>query len=71
MGQASKDPLKDISLPCDQRYRTSEYFLEDQLRYSEAVSDFRSIKTLLSNAMSFTGQNAFRFQEQLVPVRID
>ena len=50
------------ALPCDQRYRTSQYFLEDQLRCSDAAEDFRSVKNLVGKAQSFNLRNAFRFQ---------
>lgn len=58
-------------LPCDQRYRNSKYFLEDQLRCSEAASDFRSIRELFSRAANFSFASPFQFQTQAVPVRVD
>jgi hypothetical protein len=60
-----------LMLPCDQRYRTSKYFLEDQLRCSEAASDFRSVRNLFSKTASFNPLETFRFQTQAVPIRID
>lgn len=59
----------NLTLPCDRRYRTSKYFLEDQLRCSEAAEDFRSIKNLMSNSQSFSLMGAFRFQMATAPVR--
>jgi hypothetical protein len=56
-------------LPCDHRYRTSTYFLEDQLRCSEAASDFRSVREFFSKASSFGLHTPFQFQA--VPVRVD
>jgi hypothetical protein len=56
-------------LPCDHRYRTSKYFLEDQLRCSEAASDFRSVREFFSKASSFGLNTPFQFQA--VPVRVE
>ncbi|HEY9746043.1 MAG TPA: hypothetical protein V6C99_07480 [Oculatellaceae cyanobacterium] len=69
MSQSENNTFGQIGLPCDRRYRNSKYFLEDQLRYSEAVADFRSIKEFLSNSAAFTG--ACAFQWQTAPVRSD
>lgn len=69
MNQADQDNLGGIGLPCDRRYRSSKYFLEDQLRYSEAVADFRSVKEFLSNTSAFTGRNVFQWQT--APVQSD
>jgi hypothetical protein len=51
----------------ERRYRTSKYFLEDQLRCSEAVQDFRTVKSVLSNTSLFTVRQAFRFASEPVP----
>ena len=67
MAESGEKPM----LPCDKRYRTSKYFLEDQLRCSEAAADFRSVKELVSNTPSFSFGSAFKFQPQAVPVRSD
>jgi hypothetical protein len=64
-------PQEAIVLPCDQRYRNSKYFLEDQLRCSEAAADFRSVKELVGRAPSFCIRSTFRFQTQAVPVRVE
>jgi hypothetical protein len=64
MGQTEQ-----IALPCDRRYRTNRYFLQDQLRCSEAISDFRSVKQLLSSTPAFSGASAFRFRPEPVAVR--
>jgi hypothetical protein len=58
-----------INLPCDKRYRTSKYFMQDQLRCSEAAADFRSVKELISSAASFNLKQAFQFQTVAVPVK--
>jgi len=58
-------------LPCDKRYRTSKYFLEDQLRFSEAVADFRSVRDILSKATDFTASNPFQFQAEAVPILVE
>ncbi|WP_373532334.1 hypothetical protein [Vampirovibrio sp.] len=50
------------NLPCDKRYRSSHYFLQDQLRCSEAAADFRSVKELITSAASFNLKQAFQFQ---------
>ena len=34
--------------PCEKRFRTSEYFLDDQLKCSDAIADFRSVKSLIN-----------------------
>lgn len=60
-----------LALPCDRRYRNSKYFLQDQLRCSEAAADFRSVKELVANATAFNFNQAFQFQTQTVPVRTD
>ncbi len=57
--------------PCDKRYRNSRYFLEDQLRCSAAVEDFRSVKSLIGNLSSFNQQQTFRFRGATIPVRLD
>lgn len=59
------------ALPCDRRYRNSKYFLQDQLRCSEAAADFRSVKELVASAAAFNLNLAFQFQTQAVPVRAD
>lgn len=48
--------------PCDARYRTSKYFLQDQLKCSQAAEDFRSVKSLLSGVSAFQSQPAFQYQ---------
>lgn len=46
----------------DRRYRESQYFLTDQLRYSESVQDFRSIKQAIQRSIGFdVGKRAFQF----------
>ncbi len=60
-----------LMLPCDQRYRTSHYFLADQLRCSEAVSDFRSVKELMSKAAQLNPLSAFQKHFEALPVRIE
>lgn len=58
-------------LPGEKRFRTAQYFLDDQLRCSEAVSDFRSVKNLLEKAGAFDITQAFRFQAAAVRVKKD
>ena len=58
-------------LPCDKRYRTSKYFLEDQLRFSDAVADFRSVRELLSKATDFAISNPFQFQTEAIPIPVE
>jgi hypothetical protein len=57
--------------PCDKRFRTSKYFLDDQLKCSDALSDFRSVKNLVNKTQAFNVRGAFQFQTQTVPVRTD
>jgi hypothetical protein len=35
------------------RFRTNTYFLEDQLHYSQAVQDFKSVKHFLQRSAAF------------------
>ena len=66
------ETLRDTAYqPCDRRFRSTNYFLEDQLRCSEAVADFRSIKNLMASATDFTVRTAFRFQCEPVWVKGD
>lgn len=66
----SSDNLRDNDYqPCDKRFRTTRYFLEDQLRCSEAVADFKSIRNLMNSASGFTVRTAFRFQSEPVWVK--
>lgn len=52
----------------DHRYRESNYFLADQLRYAEAVQDFRSVKQALTRSTQFSLANvAFRFARAIMP----
>lgn len=57
------------ALPCDRRYRSSKYFLQDQLRCSEAAADFRSVKALAAQVSAFNIHQAFQFQTQAVPIQ--
>jgi hypothetical protein len=41
--------------------RESSYFWQDQLRHSDAVKDFRSIKHLLNTVASFEVGQVFEF----------
>ncbi len=43
------------------RYRSSSYFLEDQLRTSEAVNDFRMTKTIVQNLPQFSLKSQLEF----------
>jgi hypothetical protein len=43
------------------RYRTSKYFLADQLRYSEAVNDFRSVRASISHLPQMNLLNRLQF----------
>jgi hypothetical protein len=45
----------------ERRYRTSKYFLEDQLRCSEAIQDFRTVKNLLAQTPQFNLRGTFKF----------
>ena len=60
-----------LMLPCDQRYRTSHYFLADQLRCSEALSDFRSVRALLRKVANLNPLEAFQQHFEAIPVRIE
>lgn len=46
----------------DRRYRESQYFLADQLRYAESVQDFQSVRQAIRRSGEFSvGQRAFQF----------
>jgi hypothetical protein len=51
------------------RYRTSKYFLNQQLRCSEAVQDFRTVKSMMEATAFFNVRRAFRFAMEAVPVQ--
>ena len=53
----------------ERRYRTTKYFLEDQLRCSEAVQDFRTVKNLLDKTPQFNLRQTFQFATQAIPVK--
>ena len=57
----------EIYQPCERRFRTSAYFLQDQMRCSEAVEDFRSIRNLIQRVADFQPKTAFQFQSIIVP----
>lgn len=60
--KVNKDDQPDVHYKVDKRYRESEYFLEDQLRYAESVQEFRSIRdTILGTSAFNLGKLAFRF----------
>ncbi|MDH4378297.1 MAG: hypothetical protein QE263_00110 [Vampirovibrionales bacterium] len=46
------------------RYRSSTYFLEDQLKRSEALNDFRQTKTLVNNLPQFSLRSQLAFALQ-------
>lgn len=52
------------------RYRSSKYFLNDQLRCSEAVQDFQTVKNVLGSTSLFNVRRAFRFSMETVAVPI-
>lgn len=57
-----KDDHPDVHMKVDKRYRESDYFLEDQLRYAEAVQEFRSIRESVLGTTAFNlGKLAFKF----------
>ena len=60
--ERSGDHSDSIYQPCERRFRTSSYFLEDQLRCSEALEDFRSVRNLLHSLTDFQPKEAFQFQ---------
>ncbi|MFN8614564.1 MAG: hypothetical protein U0003_01460 [Vampirovibrionales bacterium] len=46
------------------RYRNSRYFLEDQLKRSEALNDFRHTKTMVNNLPQFSLRSQLAFAIQ-------
>ncbi|MBX2860928.1 MAG: hypothetical protein KTR14_06820 [Vampirovibrio sp.] len=70
-GQASGYPEDDPDF-CrmyDRRYRSSKFFLEDQLRCSEAVNDFKTVKNFMQRTPQFGIKPAFQFA--LSPAKSD
>lgn len=45
--------------PCDSRFRTSKYFLDDQLKCSDALADFNAVKSALAKIPAFNVKLAF------------
>ena len=43
------------------RYRTNNYFLANQLRYSEAVNDFRSVRSSVDSLPQMSLINRLQF----------
>lgn len=60
--QRSQTDMSHQYQPCESRFRSSKYFQDDQLRFSEAADDLRSIKNLINSARAFQGKMAFQFQ---------
>ena len=59
---AHQDDHPEVHYKVDKRYRESDYFLEDQLRYAESVQEFRSIRDALMSVSAFNlGKLVFRF----------
>ena len=50
--KSHKDDNPDVHYKVDKRYRESDYFLEDQLLYSESVQEFRAIKEAITEGQS-------------------
>lgn len=46
------------------RYRSSSYFLEDQLKRSDALNEFRLTKTIVNNLPQFSLQHQLEFAVQ-------
>lgn len=54
--------MSDHYQPCEKRFRTTQYFQDDQLRCSEVAEEFRSVKNLISQARAFDPLRVFQFQ---------
>ncbi len=50
------------------RYRSSKYFLNDQLKCSEAIHDFQSVKDLVNGLPDFSLRSKFEFIAQPIAV---
>ena len=55
--------------PCDTRYRDTAYFLEDQLRCSEAIEDFRAVRSFIEDVRA--QHLSPKLKPAPAPVRID
>jgi hypothetical protein len=62
--------LPEGHIKVDRRYRQSNYFLNDQLRYAESIQDFRSVKQAVIRSSHFNLSRA-AFQFAKVPVTDD
>jgi hypothetical protein len=51
------------------RYQTSRYFLQNQLRTSDAVQDFKTVKNLMDATAYFNVRRTFKFAMETVPVQ--
>ncbi|MGE0199427.1 MAG: hypothetical protein AB7P76_00510 [Candidatus Melainabacteria bacterium] len=62
-------PIQAGYQPCDTRYRNSRYFLEDQLKCSDAVADFKAMKELIDQLgmLRLTRALGFKPAPVLVP----
>lgn len=57
------DSLSTQYRKVDRRYRESNYFLMDQLRYADSVQEFRTIKKAILRSSEFdVGKRAFQFE---------
>ncbi len=64
--------LPDGYSKIDRRYQNSKNFLIDQLRSSESVNDFRSVKQALFRSTEFSvAQRTFQFARVAVSARHD
>jgi hypothetical protein len=50
-----------VPLSLRQGARNADYFAEDQLKYSEAVSDFISVRGFMTQTAGFNLANLFRY----------
>lgn len=66
-GQHDREP--NYQKVIDTRYQTSRYFLQNQLRTSEAVQDFKTVKNLMDATAYFNVRRTFRFAMETVPVQ--
>ncbi len=56
-----------IPLSLRQGARNADYFAEDQLKYSEAVSDFISVRGFMTQTAGFNLGNLFRYALATAP----
>ncbi|MBY0403797.1 MAG: hypothetical protein K2X66_07845 [Cyanobacteria bacterium] len=70
MSNHSNSDRQDLHRVYDTGYQTKKHYLENQLKCSEAVQDFKSVKNLLSGSSYFNVRRVFKFALEPIPVTV-